>query len=260
MENQLQQRNISGVRKSLKTISGQRTPDSQAAGDQTWVNDMNLFFNRFDQTPTPPPTQPSLLTPTTSPILPVYCPILTSTSLSMAFMSQTTPTAPPDIHPPPTSDTQPSCSTLSLSSLQVRNELRKMKVKKATGPDGISSRLLKSCADQLCRIVEYIFNMSLKLGKVPLLWKTSCVVPVPKIPHPKDFNNYRPVALTSHLMKTLEQLFLIHLRLLVGPFMDPLQFAYQPSIDRTMPSSSSWTDHCLTWRSLEALSAFTCTA
>ena len=44
MENQLQQRNISGVWKSLKTISGQRTPDSQAAGDQTWVNDMNVWF------------------------------------------------------------------------------------------------------------------------------------------------------------------------------------------------------------------------
>ena len=52
MENQLQQRNVSGVWKSLKTISGQRTPDSQAAGDQMWVNNMNLFFNRFDQTPT----------------------------------------------------------------------------------------------------------------------------------------------------------------------------------------------------------------
>ena len=37
MENQLQQRNVSGVWKSLKTISGQRTPDSQAEGDQTWV-------------------------------------------------------------------------------------------------------------------------------------------------------------------------------------------------------------------------------
>ena len=49
MENQLQQRNVSGVWKSLKTISGQRTPDSQAVGDHTWVNDMNLFFNRFDQ-------------------------------------------------------------------------------------------------------------------------------------------------------------------------------------------------------------------
>ena len=24
-------------------------PDSQAAGNQTWVNDLNLFFNRLDQ-------------------------------------------------------------------------------------------------------------------------------------------------------------------------------------------------------------------
>ena len=100
MENQLQQRNISGVWKSLKTVSGQRTPDSQAAGDQTWVNDMNLFFNGFDQTPTPPPTQPSLLPPTTSSIAPFYYPILTSTSLSTAFMSQTPPHCPPNIHPP----------------------------------------------------------------------------------------------------------------------------------------------------------------
>ena len=65
-------------------------------------------------------------------------------------------------------------------------QLRKMKAKKAMGPDRISSRLLKSCADQLCRIVEYIFNMNVKLGKVPLLWKSSCMEPVPKIPHSKS--------------------------------------------------------------------------
>ena len=63
MENQLQQRYVSGVWKSLKTISGQRTPDSQAAGDQTWVNDMN----RHPPLPWPrhlccsPPPLPSLL-------------------------------------------------------------------------------------------------------------------------------------------------------------------------------------------------------
>ena len=49
MEDQLQQRNINGVWKSLKTISGQRKPDSCAPGNQTWVYDLNLFFNRFDQ-------------------------------------------------------------------------------------------------------------------------------------------------------------------------------------------------------------------
>ncbi|KAF7710483.1 hypothetical protein HF521_009355, partial [Silurus meridionalis] len=86
------------------------------------------------------------------------------------------------------------------------------------------------CADQLCGILLYMFDLSLKLGKVPQIWKTSCVVPVPKTPRPKDFGDYRPVALTSHLMKTLERLVLTHLRPLVSPSMDPLQFAYQPGI------------------------------
>ncbi|KAI4877474.1 hypothetical protein NFI96_030848, partial [Prochilodus magdalenae] len=42
--------------------------------------------------------------------------------------------------------------------------------------------------------------------------------------HPKDLNSYRPVALTSHLMKSLERLVLTHLHPLVRPSMDPLQF------------------------------------
>lgn len=112
----------------------------------------------------------------------------------------------------------------------MRNQLRKMKSRKATGPDGINSRLLKSCADQLSGIVQHMFNLSLKLGTVPRLWKTSCLVPVPKIPHPKEPNNYRPVVLTSHLMKTLERLVLYHLRPLVSSSLDPLQFAYRHNI------------------------------
>ena len=90
-----------------------------------------------------------------------------------------------------------SSPDLSHSADQVRRELRKIKVKKAAGLDGISSRLLKSCADQLCGIVEHVFNLSLKLGRVPQLWKTSCVVPVPKMPHPKDLNSGADIALTS---------------------------------------------------------------
>uniref|UniRef100_A0A674NYW7 Reverse transcriptase domain-containing protein n=1 Tax=Takifugu rubripes TaxID=31033 RepID=A0A674NYW7_TAKRU len=63
------------------------------------------------------------------------------------------------------------------------------RARKATGPDGISSRLLKSCADQLCGIFSHMFNLSLRLGRVPQLWKTSCIVPVPKTPHPKELNS-----------------------------------------------------------------------
>ncbi|KAI3352619.1 hypothetical protein L3Q82_005557 [Scortum barcoo] len=51
-----------------------------------------------------------------------------------------------------------------------------------------------------------------------------------KLRAPRSSNHFRPVALTSHLMKALERIVLRHLRPLVSPNMDPLQFAYQPSI------------------------------
>lgn len=58
------------------------------------------------------------------------------------------------------------------------------------------------------------------------LWKISFVVPVPKTTHPKEPYHFRPLALTSHLMKTMERIILHHLRLLVGTDLDLMQFAY----------------------------------
>ncbi|KAI3368378.1 hypothetical protein L3Q82_008084 [Scortum barcoo] len=221
MEHQLQQNNICGVWKGLKTISGFKEPKSQPVGDQGWANDLNLFFNRFDQASAPPPAQSPLLQPPSQSLPPVHCSSCATSPSLMTFSS----------HPPDTSSSHsvlctsppstPPCSSLLLTTHQVRNALKKNRARKAAGPDGISSRLLKSCADQLCGIFGYTFNLSLKLGRVPQLWKTSCIVPVPKTPHPKELNSYRPVALTSHLMKTLERLVLAHLRPLVSSFMDP---------------------------------------
>ena len=50
------------------------------------------------------------------------------------------------------------------------------------------------------------------------------------MPRPSSPQDYRLVALTSHIMKTLERLVLEQLRLMVRPFTDPLQFAYQPRL------------------------------
>lgn len=102
----------------------------------------------------------------------------------------------------------------------MRFELGRNQARKVAGPDGIISRLLKSCTDQLSGMVKYFFNLSLELGRIPQLWKVSCMVPVPKTPHPKDLRSYRPVALTSHLMKTPGRLVLVHLCPLVSLLID----------------------------------------
>jgi len=57
------------------------------------------------------------------------------------------------------------------------------------------------------------------------------LVPVPKKPHPSQPVDFRLVALTLHVMKTLEQLLLQHLRPQVQHAQDPLQFAYQEKVE-----------------------------
>lgn len=64
------------------------------------------------------------------------------------------------------------------------------------------------------------------------VWRGSlcCLVPVPKKARPSTSNDYRPVALMSHLMKSLERLVLSLLQPLVSSSLDPLQFAYQTKL------------------------------
>ncbi|KAI3351354.1 hypothetical protein L3Q82_005897 [Scortum barcoo] len=200
MEHQLQQNNICGVWKGLKTISGFKEPKSQPVGDQGWANDLNLFFNRFDQASAPlPGPVSSAATPITlcapCPLL-LLCPLPSLTTFSSQPPDTSTSHSVLCTSPPST----PPCSSLLLTTHQVRNALKKNRARKAAG----SGWHQLQAPEVLRRPAVWDFwFLSLKLGRVPQLWKTSCIVPVPKTPHPKELNSYRPVALTSHLMKTL---------------------------------------------------------
>ncbi len=81
-----------------------------------------------------------------------------------------------------------------------------MNVRKAAGPDGITGRVLRSCADQLAGLFTSIFNESLATSVVSTSFKKSVIIPVPKNSKPSCLNDYRPVALTSTVMKVFERL------------------------------------------------------
>ena len=59
-----------------------------------------------------------------------------------------------------------------------------LNISKSNGPDDISARMLKATAASIAPSVASLFNLSLKLGRVPLEWKESRVVPIPKVPAP----------------------------------------------------------------------------
>ncbi len=104
-----------------------------------------------------------------------------------------------------------------------------MNVRKAAGPDGITGRVLRSCADQLAGLFTSIFNESLATSVVPTSFKKSVIIPVPKNSKPSCLNDYRPVAFTSMVMKVFERLLKKHICSSIPATLDPLQFAYRPN-------------------------------
>ncbi len=67
---------------------------------------------------------------------------------------------------------------ITFSEDNVRRELRRVNVRKAAGPDGITGRVLRSCADQLAGLFTSIFNESLATSVVPTSFKKSVIIPV----------------------------------------------------------------------------------
>ena len=83
--------------------------------------------------------------------------------------------------------------------------------RKAAGPDGFPSRVLKACADQLAGVFTDIFNLSLSQSSVLTCFKMDTIVPVPKKSKLTELNDYHPIALTSVIMKCLERLVRDHI-------------------------------------------------
>ncbi len=116
---------------------------------------------------------------------------------------------------------------ITVSEDEVRRALKGVNIRKAAGPDGITGRVLRSCADQLAGLFTSIFNESLATSVVPTSFKKSIIIPVPKNNKPSCLNDYRPVALTSIVMKVFERLVKSHISSSIPVTLDPLQFVYR---------------------------------
>ncbi|XP_059810771.1 uncharacterized protein LOC132383601 [Hypanus sabinus] len=125
---------------------------------------------------------------------------------------------------PPTSN-----QVLCLTVANMRRTLCRVNPRKAAGPDNITGRVLRGCADQLADVLTDIFSISLSSATVSMCFKTTTIIPVPKKSSVSCLNDYRPVALTSIIMKCFERLVMRHIKTLLPTTLDPLQSAYRPN-------------------------------
>lgn len=114
---------------------------------------------------------------------------------------------------PPEDTTLEMCSSnydvmppVEISMEGVFNLLEHIDETKAMGPDKISPRVLKSCADAIAPYLFIIFNKSLLNGALPGDWKLANVTPIHKKGPKNDVANYRPTSLTSVCCKLFEHI------------------------------------------------------
>ena len=95
---------------------------------------------------------------------------------------------------------------IDFSTSRIRKILKDVNVNKSAGPDGIHGKVLKNCREGIVYPLAIIFKISYNMGQIPAEWKLANVVPVHKKGPKTAVENYRPISLTSLVMKVFEKI------------------------------------------------------
>ncbi|CAL4247595.1 unnamed protein product, partial [Meganyctiphanes norvegica] len=87
----------------------------------------------------------------------------------------------------------------------IKTAMGELSLTSAPGPDNFPSILLNKCRDTLAEPLYLIWRSSLDKTEIPDTHKTANVAPIHKGGSKGEAKNYRPVALTSHVIKIFEK-------------------------------------------------------
>uniref|UniRef100_A0A670I8A5 Reverse transcriptase domain-containing protein n=1 Tax=Podarcis muralis TaxID=64176 RepID=A0A670I8A5_PODMU len=86
-----------------------------------------------------------------------------------------------------------------ISIEEVQNAIKKMKIGKAPGPDGLSAKYYKVLGNQLLPTLCDTMNNILRGGKIPESWREAFITLIPKPDTDKMYiKNYRPISLLNN--------------------------------------------------------------
>ena len=104
-------------------------------------------------------------------------------------------------------DDKPTVSeqlTIEITKEVIQEMINELNTNKSPGPDNMHPRVIKELAATIITPFYFIFNMSLKTGKVPSAWKIGLISAIYKNKGSKNsVENYRPITLWSIACKIL---------------------------------------------------------
>lgn len=123
-----------------------------------------------------------------------------------SYFSSVLVTEPDDVHRSVTLELDDQSTTSLFTEEAVLSKLRKLRVDKSQGPDGIHPMVLQRCADVVAKPLAILFQKSYDVGKLPADWKKAIISPIFKGGSRHEAENYRPVSLTSVPCKIMESI------------------------------------------------------
>ena len=101
----------------------------------------------------------------------------------------------------------PDIMTQKITMPELQKAIKKLKKKKAPGPDGITNEMLMYLTGASLKKLLEIFNLTWEKGDVPQQWKEAIMIPLLKKGKNKSKPlSYRPISLTSCVCKTMERI------------------------------------------------------
>ena len=101
-----------------------------------------------------------------------------------------------------------------INTEKVRIAMRSFGSRKAPGPDGFKPIVLKNLNEKAVIFLTKLYKMSISTQQIPRSWRKMDVIFIPK-PGYEDYSSpksYRPITLSSFVLKGLERIMLWYLR------------------------------------------------
>ena len=105
-----------------------------------------------------------------------------------------------------TKETNSTLSDIYFTEEDIIKAIDEIDINASTCDNDIPAQVLKNCKNALCYPIQQIWSKSFNSGIIPPALKTQYITPVHK-KGPKTIpSNYRPISLTSHLIKIFERI------------------------------------------------------